>query len=306
MRASESQFFWLKTAQLPLLPAALCHTLLGLALACFFQAPFQLLPTLVAFLSTSFFFLGGNFLNAWADRESDALHHPSRPLPRGIVSPLSYQLKSIRFLALGLITSALLSPLSFAIALWILAQILLAQFRKSHALASSIHYGIARASLVALGFSALAPSIHSPMLAAAKFPLALHFFAIALYATGKMFAHRRRLFLPLLLLAAPLLAGFWWTELALSSRPLVFLTLLPSILLLRRIPRHPLLQRHHLVSIQPLIEFAALPALAWSMCRQNFPNLLQHPALIVLALAPLLAFFFARLSPPSTLSPQSP
>ena len=105
---------WLATARIANVPSVISNVWLGVALGAFhwgWQSDRVLLTqgALLA-LAGAFLYIGGNFLNDWHDREWDERHRPERALPQGIFSPLSYLLRAVRFLGLGIILTAFIRP----------------------------------------------------------------------------------------------------------------------------------------------------------------------------------------------------
>lgn len=149
----------LATARLPNIPSVISNVWFGVALGAWQwgwdkdQSLF--LKGAVLALCGVLLYLGGNFLNDWHDREWDAGKRPERALPRGLFSPLSYQLRAIRFLGLGVIIAYFINvPCSIAAAAIAGCVVIYTLWHKK-AVWPVIPMGLCRALLIVMGFLAV-------------------------------------------------------------------------------------------------------------------------------------------------------
>lgn len=146
----------LATARLPNIPSVISNVWFGVALgACEFgwdkdQSLF--LKGAVLSLCGVLLYLGGNFLNDWHDREWDAEKRPERALPRGLFSPLSYQLRAIRFLGLGVIIACFINAKCCIAAAAIAVCVVIYTLWHKKAVWPVIPMGLCRALLIVMGF----------------------------------------------------------------------------------------------------------------------------------------------------------
>jgi 4-hydroxybenzoate polyprenyltransferase len=62
------------------------------------------------------FYVSGNFLNDWADRDWDKVHRPERALPRGLFAAKAYFLTAIGCFGIGLVITGFSGWRALAIA----------------------------------------------------------------------------------------------------------------------------------------------------------------------------------------------
>jgi len=307
---------WLATARIANVPSVVSNVWLGIALGAFhwgWQSD-RVLLTQGALLALAgvFLYLGGNFLNDWHDREWDERHRPERALPQGIFSPLSYLLRAVRFLGLGIILTAFLRPECIAVAVALTACILLYTRWHKKSVWAVIPMGLCRALLPVLGFLATAPKGHvdkaSHTLHLLGEPATLAFLGVhaaglfcwiaglSLAARGERrdqpSAGAKRLGRLLLFLPLPLMSAFWW-----KPAPLIpLLAMLPCLawllLTLRRNPPLPALVSALLAGI-PLVEAIAAFPLGLSLLKHGSP-LLAAPISATTLILPALAFMLGR------------
>lgn len=122
------------------------------------------------------FYVGGNFLNDWADREWDREQRPERALPLGIFSETSYLFAALMFLGGGLVIAATYGWRALAVSGFLLLLILwYTQIHKKTPF-SVIPMGMCRACLPLLGYV----SVREGISGTAFFPAA----ALLVYVTA--------------------------------------------------------------------------------------------------------------------------
>ena len=307
---------WLATARIANVPSVISNVWLGVALGAYhwgWQSD-RVLLTQGALLALAgvFLYIGGNFLNDWHDREWDERHRPERALPQGIFSPLSYLLRAVRFLGLGIILTAFLRPECIAVAVALTACILLYTRWHKKSFWAVISMGLCRALLPVLGFLATAPNGHGDKASHALRLLAdpttaaflgAHAAGLFCWIAGLSLAARgesrdqssagtKRLGRLLLFLPLPLMSAFWW-----MPAPMVpLLAMLPClawlVLTLRRNPPVPALVSALLAGI-PLVEAIAAFPLGLSLLKHGSP-LLAAPISATTLILPALAFMLGR------------
>lgn len=307
---------WLATARIANIPSVISNVWFGVALGAFhwgWQSDRVLLTqgTILA-VAGVFLYIGGNFLNDWYDREWDERHRPERALPQGIFSPLSYLLRAVRFLGLGIILTAFIRPECIATAVALTACIVIYTRWHKKARWAVISMGLCRALLVVMGFLATAPDgfnaktshalriLSNP--ATALF-LGLHATGLFCWITGLSLTARyesmaeppalaKRFSRLLLLLPLPLMSAYW-----LKSTPtLALLGMLPFagwlFLSLRKKLPVPVLVSALLAGI-PLVEFIAAFPLALALAKPG-ASLLGSPVAAITLILPALAFIAGR------------
>lgn len=110
------------------------------------------------------FYVSGNFLNDWADREWDKSHRPERALPQGLFSEKAYHAAATAGGVIGLALTAMYgleALLVAAVLVW-----LIRLYTKVHKKAawSVIPMGLCRACLPLLGYVAMRGGIAGPSL----------------------------------------------------------------------------------------------------------------------------------------------
>lgn len=149
----------LATSRLPNIPSVISNVWFGVALgACQWGWDSDrslFLHGAVLALCGVLLYLGGNFLNDWHDREWDAEKRPERALPRGLFSPLSYQLRAIRFLGLAIIIAYFINVPCSIIAAIIAGCVVIYTLWHKKAVWAVIPMGLCRALLIVMGFMAV-------------------------------------------------------------------------------------------------------------------------------------------------------
>ncbi len=132
-------------------------------------------------LAAVLFYVGGNFLNDWADREWDMVNRPERALPRGLFSAKTYRLVFIACFGIGLLICSFSGWIALMIAfalVWLIVWYTEIHKRTSIAV---IPMGLCRACLPVLGYVGVRGGIGG----AALFPAAallLYIIALSLSA----------------------------------------------------------------------------------------------------------------------------
>lgn len=307
---------WLATARIANVPSVISNVWFGVALGAFhwgWQSDRVLLTQgAILALAGVFLYIGGNFLNDWHDREWDERNRPERALPSGVFSPLSYLLRAVRFLGLGIILTAFIRPECVATAVILVACILIYTRWHKKARWAVIPMGLCRALLIILGFLASAPdgfndkashALHTLSHPATAMFLGLHAAGLFCWITGLSLTARYesmaeppagpKLFSRLLLLLPlPLMGSFW-----LKSTPaLALLGMLPLtgwlFLVLRKKLPVPVLVSALLAGI-PLVEFIAAFPLGLALAKAGAP-LLASPIAATTLILPALAFIAGR------------
>lgn len=319
----------LATARLPNIPSVISNVWFGVALGAW-QGSWDgdralFIKGAVLALCGVLLYLGGNFLNDWHDREWDAEKRPERALPRGLFSPLSYQLRAIRFLGLAVIIAYFINVRCSITAAAIAGCVVIYTVCHKKTAWAVIPMGLCRALLIVMGFLAVdqqvavSGKVYSMRLAgtvAAKQGfweqheyigvLALHAAGLFFWIVGLSLNARYEsmpnppagprllakglLFLPLLCM------GAWWARLypyptLLGSLPLVA-TL--AAVLLRKQPI-PVMVAALLAAI-PLVECCASFPLALSLLAQVDPGgkISQQPVPALTLVLPGLAYILGR------------
>jgi 4-hydroxybenzoate polyprenyltransferase len=173
----------LSTARIANVPSVVsnlaCGVLLGsLATGSGFSWPWAL--TLAAIL----FYVGGNFLNDWADRDWDMEHRPERALPSGMFPAKMYYFIAASCCFIGLAISWWYGSLAFAVALILVG--LISWYTKIHKKTafSVIPMGMCRACLPLLGYVGVRGGISGTMLFPAA-ALLIYIIALSMSARGE-------------------------------------------------------------------------------------------------------------------------
>jgi len=101
------------------------------------------------------FYVSGNFLNDWMDRDWDEKNRPERALPRGLFSEISYFRIAIAGLGTGLIITASYGLMALVVAGLLVGLIILYTLVHKRAAWSVIPMGLCRACLPILGYAAM-------------------------------------------------------------------------------------------------------------------------------------------------------
>lgn len=149
----------LATSRLPNIPSVISNVWFGVALGAWqwgWDSDRSLfLKGAVLALCGVLLYLGGNFLNDWHDREWDAEKRPERALPRGLFSPLSYQLRAIRFLGLAIIIAYFINMRCSITAAAIAGCVVIYTLWHKKAVWPVVPMGLCRALLIVMGFLAV-------------------------------------------------------------------------------------------------------------------------------------------------------
>lgn len=155
---------WLATARIANVPSVISNVWFGIALGAYhwgWENDRQLfIDGALLALSGFFLYIGGNFLNDWHDLAWDEKHRPERALPSGLFSPLSYLLRAVRFLGLGVVIAALVNSYCTIVAATIVANIVIYTRWHKKAIWPVIPMGLCRALLPVMGYLAVAANAH--------------------------------------------------------------------------------------------------------------------------------------------------
>ena len=110
------------------------------------------------------FYVAGNFLNDWADREWDAVNRPERALPRGMFSAKAYLAAAVGGAVIGLVLTAVFGFGALLVAVVLVWLIWLYTKVHKRAAWSVIPMGLCRACLPVLGYVAMRGGIAGPAL----------------------------------------------------------------------------------------------------------------------------------------------
>ena len=110
------------------------------------------------------FYVAGNFLNDWADREWDAVNRPERALPRGMFSAKAYLAAAVGGAVIGLGLTAVHGFRALLVAAVLVWLIWLYTRVHKKAAWSVIPMGLCRACLPVLGYVAMRGGIAGPAL----------------------------------------------------------------------------------------------------------------------------------------------
>lgn len=172
---------------------AISDILAGVALSGVLSTAFDRLPfnhLLLLCLSTSTLYAGGIVFNDVFDFETDKIERPERPLPSGEVSLQSASLFGIALLTIGLIAAALVSVISFYIAIGIIISALsYDKFFKHNLITGPIVMGTCRGLNLLLGMSLLGENL--PTLWFISFIPLVFIAAITLTSQGEVLGNNK-------------------------------------------------------------------------------------------------------------------
>jgi hypothetical protein len=154
-------------------------------------------------LAAVLFYVSGNFLNDWADREWDKVNRPERALPRGLFSGKSYLAAAVGGAVIGLVLTALYGTGAFLVAAILVWLIWLYTKVHKQAAWSVIPMGLCRACLPLLGYVAMRGGIAGPAL----FPAAALFVYIVALSLSARWESRAEVPGALRLRSRAMLAG---------------------------------------------------------------------------------------------------
>ena len=160
-------------------------------------------------LAAVLFYVSGNFLNDWADREWDIVNRPERALPRGLFGPHHYLGFACAGIAVGMILAAIYGWRAVIVSAALLGFIVLYTKVHKQAAWSVIPMGLCRACLPALGYVGVRGGIGGSMLFPAA-ALLLYIIALSLSARWESKAEvpeGKKLLSRMLLLAAGVVAA---------------------------------------------------------------------------------------------------
>jgi len=155
------------------------------------------------------FYISGNFLNDWADREWDVQHRSERALPRGVFGSQFYLGFASAGIVVGLILAALHGWRAAGVSAVLVGFIVLYTKIHKQAAWSVIPMGLCRACLPVLGFVGVRGGMDGSMLFPAA-ALLLYIIALSLSARWESKAEvpeRKKLLSRLLLLGAGIVAA---------------------------------------------------------------------------------------------------
>lgn len=181
MREDSKIHALLATARIANVPSVLSNLGVGVFLGVYeggieFSWPWGLMVAAVLF------YISGNFLNDWMDREWDKEKRPERALPRGMFVATAYLTTALTGMGIGLVISAFYGWLAFMVAGVLVGLIVL--YTKVHKKAgwSVIPMGLCRACLPILGYVGMCGDLTAPMI----FPaLGLLVYVIALSLSAR-------------------------------------------------------------------------------------------------------------------------
>jgi len=142
----------LATARIANVPSVICNLGVGVLLANSWKPGDFEWPWLLS-IAAVLFYVSGNFLNDWADRDWDKENRPERALPQGLFSPTSYLITVIVGMILGLVIVGSYGFAAFVTALILVRMIVLYTRVHKRAAWSVIPMGLCRAFLPVLGFT---------------------------------------------------------------------------------------------------------------------------------------------------------
>jgi 4-hydroxybenzoate polyprenyltransferase len=153
----------LATARIANVPSVVSNLGVGILLGVYegdmeFSWPWGLIVAAVLF------YISGNFLNDWMDRDWDKEKRPERALPRGMFSPLAYLTAAMAGMGIGLVISAFYGWLAFVVAGLLVGLIIFYTKVHKQAAWSVIPMGLCRACLPILGYVAMRGGISGTVL----------------------------------------------------------------------------------------------------------------------------------------------
>lgn len=143
----------LATARIANVPSVLSNLGVGVLLGFVGGGDF-VWPWMVS-VAAVMFYVCGNFLNDWADRDWDVVNRPERALPRGMFVAGLYLWIAILGMVGGLVICALAGLVCFVVGLVLCGLIVLYTMVHKKVAWSVIPMGMCRASLPVLGFAAV-------------------------------------------------------------------------------------------------------------------------------------------------------
>ncbi len=156
---------WLALARFPLAFTAVADSAAGylIGLPAGTAADWRMLLPLAG--ASACFYMLGMALNDLADRESDRIQHPARPIPAGKVTPGQASLLILALAAAGLFCLKPLPESSFLAGIGLLLAILFYDLKtKRHAVAGSLAMGACRFLNMTMGLAVHAPDRFQPAL----------------------------------------------------------------------------------------------------------------------------------------------
>ena len=172
----------LATARIANVPSVVSNLGVGILLGSMATGGGSSWPWLLT-LAAVLFYVGGNFLNDWADRDWDQQHRPERGLPMGYFSEKRFFGTAVVCFGGGLCLAAVYGWLAFSIAVilvWLICYYTRIHKRTSMAV---IPMGLCRACLPLLGYAAVRAGISGTVL----FPAAaLFLYVIALSLNARL------------------------------------------------------------------------------------------------------------------------
>lgn len=217
----------LATARIANVPSVVSNLGVGVLLGMTFRGMDSHWPWLLT-IAAVLFYVGGNFLNDWMDRDWDRVHRPERALPSGLFSRGLYLMVAVACFVLGI---ALIAPYGGeSLAVGVILSGLICLYTLIHKMTaySVIPMGMCRACLPILGFSAVFPIqfvvVICPALALLMYIVALSMSARSesrVDTNGKMKWGARSLLVGSGLVATPISFQADWWILALALLPFI-------------------------------------------------------------------------------------
>ncbi|MDP4626009.1 MAG: UbiA family prenyltransferase [Akkermansiaceae bacterium] len=173
----------LATARIANVPSVLSNLAVGVLLGCATEGAGFTWPWALS-VAAVMFYVSGNFLNDWADREWDAEHRPERALPRGLFREGLYLKVAVGGMGVGLVIAGFYGWVAWLVAAVLVGLIVLYTRVHKRVGWSVVPMGLCRACLPVLGFVAVRGSLGGQVL----FPavgLLLYVVALSLSARGE-------------------------------------------------------------------------------------------------------------------------
>lgn len=199
----------LSTARVANVPSVVSNLGVGVLLGLMFRGGGFSWPWLLT-IAAILFYVGGNFLNDWMDRDWDRIHRPERALPRGQFSPQLYLGVAISSFLIGLAITFFYGQEAFLVGAVLVGLIWLYTAIHKKTPFSVIPMGLCRASLPVLGFLAVGPKF-SWMILFSSAALLVYIIGLSMSARGESrpeSAHDRRLFARFMLFGSGLIAVY--------------------------------------------------------------------------------------------------